>query len=85
MLRYFSAMPTIQVRDLPEAVYETLRRRARRDGQSIQAYMRERVVELAETPSSVETLELIERTLARWGGSDASGRQIADDVAADRR
>ena len=58
-MRYFSAMPTIQVRDLPEAVYETLRRRARRDGQSIQAYMRERVVELAETPSSAETLELI--------------------------
>lgn len=43
-------MPMIRVRDVPEAVYETLRRRARQDGQSIQAYMRERVVELAETP-----------------------------------
>ncbi len=71
-------MPTIRVRDVPEAVYETLRRRARRDGQSIQAYMRERVVELAETPSSAETL-------ARWGGANTSGQQIADDVAADRR
>jgi hypothetical protein len=78
-------MPTIRVRDVPEAVYETLRRRARRDGQAIQAYMRERVVELAETPSSAETLELIERALARWGGANTSGQQIADDVAADRR
>ncbi len=78
-------MPTIRVRDVPEAVYETLRRRARRDGQSIQAYMRERVVELAETPTSAETLELIERALARWGGADTSVRQIADDVAADLR
>ncbi len=78
-------MPTIRVRDVPEAVYETLRRRARRDGQSIQAYMRERVVELAETPSSAETLEMIERALARWGGANTSGQQIADDVAADRR
>jgi len=78
-------MPTIRVRDVPEATYETLRSRAPRDGRSSQAYMRERIVELAETPSSAETLELIERALARWGGADVSGQQIADEVAGARR
>jgi len=47
--------------------------------------VRERIVELAETPSSAETLELIERALARWGGADVSGQQIADEVAGARR
>lgn len=47
-------MATIQVRDIPEADYEVLRRRARAAGQSIQAYMRDRVRELAQRPSPDE-------------------------------
>jgi hypothetical protein len=46
--RYSSAMATIQVREVPEESYEVLRRRARRSGQSIQAYMREQVIALAD-------------------------------------
>ena len=32
-------MALIQIRDVPEETYETIRRRARAAGQSIQAYM----------------------------------------------
>lgn len=78
-------MATIQVRDLPEDTYETLRRRARAAGRSIQAYLRDRLVEMAATPSKEEALRAIEAALARHGGAGASGTDIANDVAAERR
>ena len=37
-------MATIQIRDVPDDAYEALREQARAAGQSLQAYMRERVV-----------------------------------------
>lgn len=37
-------MPTIQVRDLPDDVYDMIRRRARESGQSLQAYMRHQLI-----------------------------------------
>ena len=37
-------MATIQVRDIPDDVYSEIRRQAAAAGQSLQAYMRERVV-----------------------------------------
>jgi plasmid stability protein len=78
-------MATIQIRDLPEDAYETIRRRARAQGRSIQAYMRDRVVEFAATPTKEESVEAIEAALALHGGLGASAADIADDVAADRR
>lgn len=52
-------MALIQIRDVPEDVYETIRRRAREAGQSIQAYMLARVTEMGRrrTPAEV-TAEL---------------------------
>jgi len=38
---------TIQVRDIPDDVHEELQRRARESGQSLQAFMRQWVVEMA--------------------------------------
>ncbi len=78
-------MPTIQVRDLPEESYEALRRRARRAGQSLQAYMRDQLIALAERPTKDEALEMIERTLARRSGPDPSVAAIVDAVRAERR
>ena len=40
-------MALIQIRDVPEDVYETIRRRARRNGQSIQKYMLAQITEAA--------------------------------------
>lgn len=53
-------MATIQVRDIPENDYEVLRRRARDAGQSIQAYMRDRVRELARRPTADELRRAVE-------------------------
>lgn len=78
-------MATIQVREIPEATYETIRRRARREGKSIQAYMRDRIVQLAEMPTKEEALEKIERVLRKRGPLGASAGAIAADVASERR
>lgn len=78
-------MATIQVRDLPEESYETLRRRARLAGQSIQAYMRDQLVALADRPTKQEALNAIEETLARLSAPGAVPASIADDLAKDRR
>jgi antitoxin FitA len=78
-------MATIQIRDVPESAYETIRRRARAAGQSIQAYMRGQVIELASRPTKAEAVAAIDGALARHGGSTATPEEIADDVAADRR
>lgn len=40
-------MPTIQIRDIPEEDYETLRADARAEGKSLQVYMRETAIERA--------------------------------------
>lgn len=79
-------MATIQIREIPEPAYDTLRRRARARGQSIQAYMREQVLAMAARPSKEEALASIEEVLARQSADDApTPEAIARDVAAERR
>lgn len=57
-------MALIQIRDVPEDVYEAIRRRARRAGQSIQAYMLARTVEIGRRPTPDEVLADLETDLA---------------------
>lgn len=78
-------MATIQIRELPEETYETIRRRARAAGQSIQNYMREQVVEFAGRRTKEEAWTAVEAALA---GEDSPGsplEHIVDDLADDRR
>lgn len=56
-------MATIQIRDVPDDVYETIRRRARQAGQSLQAYMRDQIVAQGSRPTSRELLEQWEQEL----------------------
>jgi plasmid stability protein len=58
-------MARIQIRDVPEDVYETIRRRARRAGQSIQAYMLARTIEMGRRPTPSEVLADLEADLER--------------------
>lgn len=58
-------MALIQIRDVPEDVYETIRRRARRAGQSIQAYMLARTVEIGRRPTPDDVVADLESDLAR--------------------
>lgn len=57
-------MALIQIRDVPEDVYESIRRRARRAGQSIQAYMLARTVEIGRRPTPDEVITELEADLA---------------------
>jgi hypothetical protein len=75
---------TIQIRDIPEADYEVLRRRARAEGRSIQAYMLDRVREMASRPSKQEVTERLERVLVERRVS-VSRESILEDLDADRR
>ena len=56
-------MALIQIRDVPEDVYETIRLRARKAGQSIQAYMLARTIELGRRPTPSEVLGDLEADL----------------------
>lgn len=78
-------MRTIQVREIPDQAYETIRRRARSEGKSLQSYMRDLVIAFAGTPSKPEVVAAIEDALARYGPADTDAELIADDLRADRR
>lgn len=78
-------MATIQIRDVPEATYETIRLRARRAGQSIQAFMRDQVIAFASQPTKAEAVAAIEATLGRDNRPDGDIRTILDDLHAERR
>ena len=84
-MRYNSAMATIQVREIPEGIYEVLRRRARRAGQSLQAYMHDQVIALAERPTKEEAIEQVEEVLRRSRIGEPAVTAILDDLAAERR
>ncbi|MHB2023452.1 MAG: FitA-like ribbon-helix-helix domain-containing protein [Mycobacteriales bacterium] len=78
-------MATIQIREVPEDSYEVLRQRARRAGQSMQAYMRDQIVAIAARPTKREAIEAIEAILGRAGAPDPRARSVLDDLAAERR
>jgi plasmid stability protein len=73
-------MALIQIRDVPEDVYESIRRRARRAGQSIQAYMLARTVEIGRRPTPDEVLAGLEADL----GERPPLRVDTDALLADR-
>jgi plasmid stability protein len=76
---------TIQVREIPEDLYEVLRRRARHAGQSLQAYMRDQVVAMAQRPTKDEAIEQIEAVLSRSGSREPAAASVVADLAAERR
>lgn len=59
-------MPSIQIKDVPEAAHAVLRRRAAAAHQSLQEYLRSRLVEEASAPTVEEVLD---RAGGRAGGS----------------
>jgi hypothetical protein len=59
-------MPSIQIKDVPEETHAVLRRRAAAAGQSLQEYLRGRLIEEASGPTVKEVLD---RAGGRTGGS----------------
>jgi hypothetical protein len=73
-------VPSIQVKDVPEDVHATLRRRAGAAGQSLQEYLLTRLIEDAHTPTLDEMLD---RASNRAGGR-AGFKTAVKTVRADR-
>ena len=78
------AMPTIQIRNIPEPVYDEIRRRARIRNQSIQQYMLAEVHRLVQRADKEELIQRIERFKAR-AGIELDVEQMLADLEADRR
>jgi plasmid stability protein len=58
-------MATIQVRDVPDDVAETYRRRAQASGKSLQSYMREQLIAMARRRDKAEVMAIVEQALER--------------------
>ncbi len=78
-------MATIQVREIPEDAYEVIRKRARDAGQSIQSYMRDRVIDFARRPTTEEVLARMESAREASSAPGPTRESILADLAADRR
>lgn len=64
--RHNGAVPSIQIKDVPAETHAVLRRRAAAANQSLQEYLRSRLVEEASTPTLDEVLD---RAGGRAGGA----------------
>lgn len=72
-------MPSIQVKDVPDDVHATLRRRAADAGQSLQEYLLGQLTEDARTPTLGELFDRIEqRSGGRFTAADAVAAVRAD-------
>ncbi|MBB2894219.1 FitA-like ribbon-helix-helix domain-containing protein [Flexivirga oryzae] len=78
-------MATIQIREIPEDVYEVIRKRARASGRSIQSYMRDAVVDLANRPTTEEILARMEQVRAESDTPGATRESVLADLADERR
>ena len=77
-------MALIQIRDVPEETYETIRRRARAAGQSIQAYMRAHLIEFAARRTTDEVLAELRADLAGRPPLEIDVDQLLADIRSDR-
>jgi hypothetical protein len=76
---------TIQIRDIPDDVYEAMRREAKAAGQSLQAYMREQVTDLARRRARwSEVVAEWEAELERFRPT-VTREQVLGDLDEDRR
>lgn len=78
--RQNGAMPSVQIKDVPEYTHAVLRWRAAVAHQSLQEYLRMRLIEGADAPTVDEVLE---RAGGRAGGR-VSFSAASDIVAQDR-
>ncbi|HXZ99236.1 MAG TPA: hypothetical protein VEK76_02690 [Candidatus Binatia bacterium] len=68
-------MPNVQIREVPDSVHAVLRRRAADAGQSLQEYLRGRLIAEASQPT-------LDEVLARAGGRAGGGVPFRSAVAA---
>lgn len=77
-------MPSVTIRDVPQATRDELAARAAGAGQSLQEYLRSMLVELAEKPD-LETILARARARALATETIVPADVILEHLAADRR
>jgi antitoxin FitA len=77
-------MATITIRDVPEATRAELAARAARSGRSMQEYLRNHMVRLAEAPEPEEVLARIRRRKSATGVG-LTTEDILDQKGVDQR
>ena len=75
--RHNGAMTSIQIKDVPERTHAILRQRAAAAHQSLQEYLRARLIQDADEPT-------LEEVLDRAGGRSGGSVPLEDAVAAIR-
>lgn len=78
---YAAGMVAVQIRDIPESVRDTLARRARDRGQSLNAYLRDVVLREAAFDHN---RELIDRVTARRRSTGVTTDDVLDALDAAR-
>jgi plasmid stability protein len=79
-------MATIQIRDVPDDVHEKLQQRAQQAGQSLQAYMRQWVVDRTRSEDRrAAVLAEWEEVLKAHGGAGMTVEEIIEARDAERR
>lgn len=74
-------MPSVQIKNVPEQTHKVLRQRAAAAHQSLQEYLRSRLIEEASRPSLEE---LLDRAGGRAGGSvplESAAKVVRDERA----
>lgn len=77
-------MATIQVRDVPDDVHRTYRRRAAAAGMSLQEFLLGELVAGGRAPTPAEVVADVERRLAEDEGRGYAAGSSADAVRSDR-
>lgn len=72
-------MPTIQVKDVPEETHRVLRRRAAEAHQSLQEYLRSRLIADASEPTLDEVLDRVGHRSGGRAPLDETTRIVRDD------
>lgn len=77
--RHNGAMPTIRVKDVPEETHRVLRLRAAAAHQSLQEYLRSKLIVEASRPTLVEVLDRIDHRSGGQAPLDVTAELVRDD------
>lgn len=78
-MRHNGAMPTIQVKDVPEQTHRILRLRAAEAHQSLQEYLRAKLIAEASKPTLDEVLDRIDHSSGGRAPLKTTTELIRDD------
>jgi hypothetical protein len=77
-------VPTIQIRDVPEDVHRTYRRRAAEAGMSLQEFLLAELVEGARAHTPAEVVAEVRQQIERSAGQGFTDTSSAEFVRAER-